>query len=102
LKGGRTLGKDNGEWNLGRQSSHGTQEWGSSRYQGEFANGEPNGQGVISLQSSRYEGEFRNGKPNGQGMVTNLEGVFKGKWSDGCLRDGKRQITFAVSSATCR
>jgi hypothetical protein len=101
LKDGRALEKDDGAWDLGRQTGRGTQDWGSGRYEGELANGEPHGQGVMTLQSARYQGEFRNGKPNGEGTVTNLEGVFKGKWRDGCLTNGRRQITFAVSSATC-
>jgi hypothetical protein len=102
LKDGRTVEKDDGEWDQGRQSGQGTQDWKSGRYQGDLVNGEPHGHGVMTLQSARYEGAFRNGKPNGQGTVTNLEGVFKGLWKDGCLADGKRKITFAVSSVTCR
>jgi hypothetical protein len=101
LKSGRSLEKDDGGWNKGHQIGRGKQEWNSGSYQGELENGEPSGHGVMTLQSARYEGEFRNGKPNGDGTVTNLDGVFKGKWKDGCLTVGKRQITFAVSSATC-
>ena len=102
LHGGKPSEKDDGEWSQGRQSGKGTQDWFSGHYEGELLNGEPNGHGVMTLQSSRYEGGFRNGKPNGEGAVTNLQGMFKGKWKDGCLTDGKRKITFAVSSSTCR
>jgi hypothetical protein len=102
LKDGRTIEKDDGEWNRGRQTGQGTQDWGSGRYEGQLTGGEPSGHGIMMLQTSRYEGSFRNGKPNGEGTVTNLDGVFKGTWKDGCLTDGKRKITFAVSSATCR
>jgi hypothetical protein len=102
LHGGKLSERDDGDWNQGRQSGRGTQNWGSGHYEGELLNGEPNGHGVMTLQSSRYEGEFRNGKPNGEGAVTNLQGVFKGKWRDGCLTVEKRRITFAVSSSTCR
>jgi len=102
LRDGRTIEKDEGKWNLGRQTGQGTQDWNSGRYHGALVDGEPHGQGVMTLQSARYEGSFRNGRPNGEGTVTNLEGVFKGTWKDGCLVDGKRKITFAVSSATCR
>jgi hypothetical protein len=101
LRDGRIMETDEGEWNRGRQMGQGTQDWISGRYQGALVDGEPHGQGVMTLQSARYEGAFRNGKPNGEGTVTNLEGVFKGSWKDGCLADGKRKITFAVSSATC-
>jgi hypothetical protein len=83
LRGGKAFEQDDGEWNMGRQSGRGTQDWNSGRYQGEHLNGEPHGQGVMTLQSARYEGEFRNGKPNGEGSVTNLQGVFKGRWKDG-------------------
>jgi hypothetical protein len=102
LRGAKTLEKDDGEWSKGRQTGRGTQDWNSGRYDGELANGEPRGRGIMTLSSARYEGEFRDGKPNGEGTVTNLEGVFKGRWKDGCLADGKRTITFAVSSSTCR
>jgi hypothetical protein len=102
MRDGRVMEKDDGEWNQGRQTGPGTQDWNSGRYQGELAGGEPSGQGVMTLQRARYEGAFRDGKPNGRGTVTNLEGVFKGIWKDGCLADGKRKITFAVSSAACR
>ena len=102
LRGGKAFEKDDGEWNMGRQSGRGTQDWNSGRYQGELLNGEPHGQGTMTLQSARYEGEFRNGKPNGEGAVTNLQGVFKGRWKDGCLTEGKRKITFGVPSSACR
>ena len=102
LKNANPYEKDQGEWNGGRQSGRGTQDWGSGRYDGELVNGEPQGQGVLTLQSARYEGEFRNGKPNGAGTVTNLEGVFKGNWKNGCLAGDKRRIAFGVPSSTCR
>jgi hypothetical protein len=102
MRDGRIIEKDDGEWKQGRQTGRGTQDWNSGRYLGELVNGEPNGQGIMTLQSARYEGAFRNGKPNGEGAVTNLEGMFRGTWKDGCLTDGKRKVTFAVSSATCR
>jgi hypothetical protein len=102
LRGGKAFETDDGEWNMGRQSGRGTQDWNSGRYQGELLNGEPHGQGVMTLQSARFEGEFRNGKPNGEGAATNLQGVFKGRWKDGCLMEGKRKITFAVPSSACR
>jgi MORN repeat len=101
-RNGEPFEKDEGIWDQGRQSGRGTQDWRIGRYEGELTGGEPSGHGIMMLQTSRYEGAFRNGKPNGQGTVTNLEGVFKGTWKDGCLADGKRKITFAVSSATCR
>lgn len=63
--------KDEGEWNEGRQSGRGTQDWSAGRYDGELQNSEPHGRGVLTLQSARYEGEFRNGKPYGSGTVTN-------------------------------
>jgi hypothetical protein len=94
--------KDEGEWNQGRQSGRGSQDWSSGRYDGELQNGEPHGRGVLTLQSARYEGEFRNGKPNGAGTVTNLEGVFKGSWKEGCLVGDTRRIAFGVPSSTCR
>ena len=102
LRGGKAFETDDGEWNMGRQSGRGTQDWTTGRFQGELLNGEPHGQGVMTLQSARYEGEFRNGKPNGEGMVTNLEGVFRGRWKDGCLTEGKRRITFSVPASACR
>jgi hypothetical protein len=101
-RGSKPFEKDEGIWDQGRQSGRGTQDWGSGRYEGELTGGEPSGHGIMTLQTSRYEGEFRNGKPNGEGTATNLQGVFKGTWKDGCLANGKRKITFAVSSATCR
>jgi hypothetical protein len=101
LRGGKPFEKDDGEWNKGRQSGRGTQDWNTGSYQGELLNGEPHGHGIMTLQSARYEGEFRNGKPNGEGTVTNLEGVFRGHWKDGCLAEGKRKVTFAVPSSAC-
>jgi hypothetical protein len=101
-RGGKAYEKDDGEWNMGRQSGSGTQDWSSGRYQGELLNSEPHGQGVMTLQSARYEGEFRDGKAEGNGSVTNLEGVFKGRWKQGCLIGDKRKISFAVPSSTCR
>jgi hypothetical protein len=94
--------KDQGEWNEGRQSGRGSQDWSSGRYDGELVDGEPQGRGVLTLQSARYEGEFRDGKPNGSGTVTRLDGVFKGTWKDGCLDGDKRKIAFSVPSSTCR
>ena len=102
LHNGKPYEKDQGEWNEGRQSGRGTQDWGLGSYDGELVNGEPHGRGALTLQSSRYEGEFRDGKPNGTGAVTNLEGVFKGIWKNGCLVGDKRKIAFGVSSSTCR
>ncbi len=102
LNNNKPYEKDQGEWNEGRQSGRGTQDWSTGRCDGELVNGEPQGQGVLTLQSARYVGEFRNGKPNGAGTVTNLAGVFKGNWKDGCLSGDKREIAFAVPSSTCR
>jgi MORN repeat len=102
LRNDKPYEKDEGEWNEGRQSGRGTQDWSSGRYDGDLLDGEPHGRGVLTLQSARYEGEFRNGKPQGNGTVTNLEGVFKGKWKEGCLVGDKRKISFAVPSSTCR
>ena len=102
LNNGKPYEKDQGQWNEGRQSGRGTQDWGSGRYDGELVNGEPHGQGALTLQSARYEGEFRDGKPNGTGAVTNLEGVFNGIWKNGCLVGDKRRIAFSVPSSTCR
>jgi hypothetical protein len=101
-RNGKTVETDEGNWDQGRQSGRGVQDWGSGRYDGEVMSGEPNGHGVMTLQTARYEGEFHSGKPNGQGTVTNLQGVFKGKWKNGCLSDGKQMITFAVPSSSCR
>ena len=94
--------RDEGEWNLGRQTGQGIQQWSGGRYDGQLFDGEPNGHGAMTLQSSRYEGEFRNGKPNGEGAVTNYQGVFKGKWRDGCLMEGKQTVAFSVPSSTCQ
>ena len=102
LNNSKPYEKDQGEWNEGRQSGRGTQDWGSGRYDGELVNGEPQGRGVLTLRSARYEGEFRDGKPNGTGTVTGLEGVFNGNWKNGCLVGDKRKIAFGVSSSTCR
>ena len=102
LNNNKLYEKDEGEWNEGRQSGRGTQDWSSGRYDGELQDSEPHGRGVLTLQSARYEGEFRNGKPYGSGTVTNLEGVFKGNWKDGCLVGDKRKVSFAVPSSTCR
>jgi hypothetical protein len=102
LNNNKPYEKDQGEWNQGRQSGRGTQDWGSGRYEGELLNGEPHGRGVLTLQSARYAGEFSGGKPNGAGTVTNLEGLFKGIWKDGCLVGDRRKISFAVPSSTCR
>lgn len=102
LNNNKPYEKDQGEWNEGRQTGHGTQDWSSGRYEGELLNGEPHGRGVLTLQSARYQGEFRNGKPQGNGTVTNLEGVFKGRWNEGCLIGDKRKVTFGVPSSTCR
>jgi hypothetical protein len=102
LNNSRPYETDQGEWNEGRQSGRGTQDWGSGRYDGELVNGEPQGRGVLTLRSARYEGEFRDGKPNGTGSVTGLEGVFNGNWRNGCLVGDKRKIAFGVSSSTCR
>ncbi|MGA2291540.1 hypothetical protein [Bradyrhizobium sp.] len=98
---GKPYEKDEGEWNEGRQSGRGSQDWSLGRYDGEIVNGEPQGRGVLKLRSSRYEGEFRNGKPNGTGAVTSPEGFFKGNWKDGCLEGDKRRIAFGVPSSTC-
>ena len=102
LNNNKPYEKDEGEWNEGRQSGHGTQDWSSGRYDGELVNGEPQGRGVLTLPNSRYEGEFRDGKPNGSGTVTNLLGIFSGKWKEGCLDGDKRKIAFGVPSSTCR
>ncbi|MGA7804231.1 hypothetical protein [Bradyrhizobium sp.] len=102
LRNGVPSERDEGEWNLGRQTGRGIQQWSGGRYDGELLNGEPSGHGVMTLQSSRYEGEFRNGKPNGDGAVTNYQGVFKGKWSNGCLAETKRTVAFSVPSSSCR
>jgi hypothetical protein len=102
LKNNKPYEKDEGAWNEGRQSGHGTQDWSSGRYDGALLNGEPHGRGVLTLQSAQYEGEFREGKPNGAGAVTNLQGVFRGKWRDGCLVGDTRKISFSVPSSTCR
>jgi hypothetical protein len=102
LRNGKPHEKDEGDWNEGRQTGRGTQDWSSGRYDGDLQNGEPHGRGVLTLQSARYEGEFRNGKPNGAGIVTNLDGVFKGRWKDGCLIGDKRKVSFSVPSSTCR
>ena len=103
LRGGKALEKDDGEWNMGRQSGRGTQDWNSGSYQGELLGGEPHGQGVMTLQSARYEGEFRNGKPNGEGTVTNLAGrLQRDAGRTGVWRKAKRKITFAVPSSACR
>lgn len=101
LHDNRPYEKDQGDWNEGRQSGRGTQDWSSGRYDGELRDGEPHGHGVLTLQTSRFEGEFRNGKPNGAGTVTSLEGVYKGNWKEGCLVGDKRKISFAVPSSTC-
>ncbi len=97
LNNSKPYEKDEGEWNEGRQSGRGTQDWSSGRYDGELQNSEPHGRGVLTLQSARYEGEFRDGKPYGSGTVTNLEGVFKGNWRNGCLVGDKRNIDFGRS-----
>lgn len=102
FRGGTAIETDDGEWDQGRQSGRGRQDWTSGSYEGELSNGEPSGHGVMTLQSARYEGEFRNGKPNGMGTVTTLAGMFRGIWKDGCLADGKRKTAFGVSSSTCR
>ena len=102
LRGGAVIETDDGEWDQGRQSGRGKQDWKSGSYEGELLNGEPSGHGVMNLQSSRYEGEFRNGRPNGSGAATTMEGMFRGTWKEGCLTDGKRKIAFAVSSSSCR
>ena len=102
LNNNKPYEKDQGEWNEGRQSGRGSQDWSTGRYDGELVNGEPHGQGVLTLQSSRYEGEFRSGKPNGQGAATRLDGLFKGTWKDGCLDGDKRRIAFGVPSSSCR
>ena len=102
LNNNKPYEKDEGEWNEGRQSGQGTQNWSSGRYDGELVNGEPQGRGVLTLPNSRYEGEFRNGKPNGSGTVTNLLGIFSGNWKEGCLESDKRKIAFGVPSSDCR
>ena len=101
LNNNKPYENDEGEWNGGRQSGHGTQNWSSGRYDGDLANGEPQGLGVLTLPNSRYEGEFRNGKPNGAGTVTNLIGIVSGNWKEGCLVGDKRKIAFGVPSSTC-
>jgi hypothetical protein len=102
LRDGKAFENDDGEWDHGRQTGRGKQNWKTGSYEGNLLDGEPNGYGVMTLQSARYVGEFRNGKPNGEGTVTNFQGVFSGTWRDGCLTRGKQKITFAVSSDTCR
>ena len=102
LNNGKLYEKDQGEWNEGRQSGRGTQDWGLGGYDGELVNGEPQGRGVMTLQTARYDGEFRDGKPNGTGTLTSLDGLFKGDWSNGYLAGDRRKITFGVPSSTCR
>jgi hypothetical protein len=102
LHDGKPYEKDEGEWNAGQQSGHGTQVWSSGRYEGELVNGEPHGRGVLTLRNARYEGEFRNGKPNGVGSVIGSEGVVHGNWKDGCLVGDKRKVSFAVPLPSCR
>jgi len=102
LRDGKAFEKDDGEWDHGRQTGRGMQNWKTGSYEGSLVDGEPHGNGVMTLQSARYVGEFRKGKPNGAGTVTNLQGAFSGTWRDGCLTRGKQKITFAVSSDTCR
>lgn len=102
LRDGKAFEKDDGEWDRGRQTGRGMQNWKTGSYDGSLLDGEPHGHGVMTLQSARYVGEFRKGKPNGEGTVTSLQGAFSGTWKDGCLTRGKQKITFAVSSDTCR
>ena len=83
LRDGKAFEKDDGEWDHGRQTGRGMQNWKTGSYEGSLVDGEPHGNGVMTLQSARYVGEFRKGKPNGAGTVTNLQGAFSGTWRDG-------------------
>jgi MORN repeat len=93
---------DEGEWQQGRQVGHGSQAWPSGHYEGDLVDGEPHGHSVLLLQKVRYEGEFRNGKPNGVGTLTNGTDIIHGTWTNGCLRDATRKISFGVPLSTCR
>jgi hypothetical protein len=64
--------------------------------------GEPHGHGVLVLQNIRYEGGFHNGKPNGVGTLTTGTDFIYGTWTNGCLRDATRKISFGVPLSTCR
>jgi hypothetical protein len=101
LHNGMLYETDEGEWNAGRQSGHGTQQWPLGRYDGDIVDGEPSGEGTLVMKDSRYDGEFRNGKPDGVGTVTSRYGVFSGTWKDGCFVSEKRRMGVGVSSSAC-
>jgi hypothetical protein len=92
---------DEGEWRSGRQTGYGSQVWSAGRYDGELLDGEPHGSGTLILQKLRYEGDFRNGKPDGTGTLFRGSESFRGVWTDGCLREGTRRISFGVPLSAC-
>ena len=98
--GGKTSGRDEGQWRGGRQVS-GSQSWAGARYDGEFADGFPAGHGVLAIGDSRYEGTFAGGKPNGKGVMTSPSGTFEGGWTDGCFNGKDRRAAIGVALQSC-
>ena len=67
------------------QDGHGTYEYDTGTYVGEFKHGKAHGQGTYTFaDGDRYTGEYKDNEYHGQGTYTFASGDrYTGEWQDG-------------------